>query len=525
MAAALAAISSRSIAIEKAIGALVCTSLVRRRADRRIQLHRLVAQVTRLQLGDAESLWATATVAWLAELFPSEPTDPACGPLATHVSTALEHAELDSIGRELQDRLRAYLARTFVAEAVEESTVIVPVVTGQSAHTGGVHYLELVSNFAPRDLLGRADELAALTEFATATAGPEYVVLRGTAWSGKSALVAWFVLHPPPGIRVVSFFVTARFSGQSDRHAFFEVVNAQLTDLVRAPVPAAPSQNPETVFRILVDRAAESCAARRERLVLVVDGLDEDRGDFSIASALPARPSAGMRVIVSTRPGLPVPNDVPLRHPLRTAPVLSIAPSKFAHFMRSDAQGELRYLLYGSDANTDLMGLLAAAGAGLTASDLAELSDRSISAVEAALGGRISRSLGSRISRDSVTVHFFTHEELLREALTFFGPERVATYRQRIEAWAKDYRYRHWPDETPDYLLLFYQRMLAADADRRPTVDLVLDRERQQLLRRRFGSNAPATMQIRDLLARPELSTEDVGRLRARLAELETNDG
>jgi hypothetical protein len=40
--------------------------------------------------------------------------------------------------------------------------------------------------------------------------------------------MSWFVLHPPPGVRVVSFFVTARRPGQADRAAFADNVLEQL---------------------------------------------------------------------------------------------------------------------------------------------------------------------------------------------------------------------------------------------------------------------------------------------------------
>ena len=41
-------------------------------------------------------------------------------------------------------------------------------------------------------------------------------------WAGKSALAAWFVLHPPAGVRILSFFVTGRLAGQADSDAFTE---------------------------------------------------------------------------------------------------------------------------------------------------------------------------------------------------------------------------------------------------------------------------------------------------------------
>jgi hypothetical protein len=75
-------------------------------------------------------------------------------------------------------------------------------------------------------------------------------------------------------------------------------------------------------------RAAEKCVHLGQRLVLVIDGLDEDRGvttsrdAHSIAELLPARPPAGMRVIVAGRPDPPVPADVPDDHPLRDPGIL-----------------------------------------------------------------------------------------------------------------------------------------------------------------------------------------------------------
>ena len=79
----------------------------------------------------------------------------------------------------------------------------------------------------------------------------------------------------------------------------------------------------------MLTQAAEKC----QRLVLVVDGLDEDRGvttgpdAYSIAALLPARPPAGLRVIVAGRPDPPVPADVPDDHPLRDPGIVRVLAS------------------------------------------------------------------------------------------------------------------------------------------------------------------------------------------------------
>lgn len=95
-----------------------------------------------------------------------------------------------------------------------------------------------VHRIAPRTLIGRSAELDELTVFCTS---PEpfasYWWWRADAWSGKSALMSWFALHPPAGVRVVSFFVTARLHGQNDRSAFIDNVMEQLLALLGGDVP------------------------------------------------------------------------------------------------------------------------------------------------------------------------------------------------------------------------------------------------------------------------------------------------
>ena len=73
----------------------------------------------------------------------------------------------------------------------------------------------------------------------------------------------------------------------------------------------------------------------RGHFVLIVDGLDEDRGldgsadAHSIAALLP---HSGIRMIVAERPAPELPEDVPVDHPLRTcAHVEELSPSTEAN--------------------------------------------------------------------------------------------------------------------------------------------------------------------------------------------------
>src|SRR5215831_9714463 len=105
-------------------------------------------------------------------------------------------------------------------------------VTGDvSVHAGPVvrsAYLEQVRQIAPPELVDRDGELTELAAFCTEPERATYVWWRAPAWAGKSALMSWFVLHPPPSVQLVSFFVTARYKGQDDRAAFTDAVMEQL---------------------------------------------------------------------------------------------------------------------------------------------------------------------------------------------------------------------------------------------------------------------------------------------------------
>ena len=241
-------------------------------------------------------------------------------------------------------------------------------------------YRQQVQRIAPPHLVGRKLELAELATFCTAPDAGSYVWWRAPAWAGKTALMSWFVLHPPAGVRLVSFFITARWAGQSDRVAFTEVVAEQLAELLGEPMPALTDATRDLYLLDFLCRAAETCAAKGERLVLVVDGLDEDCGvtigpdAHSIAALLPVRPAAGMRIIVAGRPNPPVPADVSDEHPLHDPIIVrTLDPSPHAQMIKADAERELKRLLHGTPAEQDLLGLVTAAGGGLSGTDLGEL--------------------------------------------------------------------------------------------------------------------------------------------------------
>ncbi|MEV0584707.1 hypothetical protein [Nonomuraea sp. NPDC050310] len=331
-----------------------------------------------------------------------------------------------------------------------------------------------VKQLFPGELIGREAELAELARFCTAPEGPSYAWWQGPAWAGKSALMAWFVQHPPAGVKIVSFFVTARLPGNSDRAGFLPVVVEQLAELAGEPMPA-PLSEAMWVGQLnqALDEAAAACSQSGHRLVLVVDGLDEDRGvtagadAYSIAALLPASLPPGVRVVVAGRPSPPVPQDVPAWHPLRDPGIVRpLSTSAEARAVRDDAERELWRLLDTDGPEHDLVGLVATAGGGLSSRDLAELADLSEPVVRRRLRAVAGRTFQSRTGRwVPAEVYTLAHEELQQAALANLSAAEQARYRELLHAWADRHRELGWPEGTPEYLLRGYFRLLHSQGD------------------------------------------------------------
>ncbi|MFE9107580.1 hypothetical protein, partial [Actinomadura geliboluensis] len=337
-------------------------------------------------------------------------------------------------------------------------------------------YLRQVEQIFSGELRDRGRELAELANFCRRDDGPAYVWWQAPAWAGKSALMVTLALHPPAGVRVVSFFITARWAGQSDRAAFLETVLTQLAEITGQPLPDVLTEsNRQQWFLQLLSEAAQACAADGHRLVLLVDGLDEDRGvtraadGHSIAALLPGKPPSGMKVVVAGRPNPPVPADVPDWHPLRDRRIVQrLEPSRWAVAMRDAAQRELDGLLDGGGLGRELLGLLVVAGGGLSGSDLAELTGEPEGEVERILHTVTGRSFTSHNSQwvpSPNRLFVLAHEELVHIVLRSLRPVETADCRKKIHAWAEWYRRQGWPANTPEYLLRGYSSMLLAAED------------------------------------------------------------
>ncbi|TGN75835.1 hypothetical protein E5083_19575 [Streptomyces bauhiniae] len=371
------------------------------------------------------------------------------------------------------------------------------------------NYRYQVESLAAAEFRGRSQELALMAEFCTVredadSAEGAYWRWLAPAWAGKTALMAQFVMEPPAGVDVVSFFVTSRLNRQNDREAYCEVVHRQLYALLGEEEPAVTEHTREESLLAAMDRAAAVCESRGRQLVLVVDGLDEDcgvlagPGSHSIAALLPRSPRHGMRVVVAGRPHPPLPDDVAHAHPLRRGAINRwLAPSPYAEVVRREAEDSLMRMMQAGGLARQLLGLVTAAGGGLTAADLACLADTRPRLVEKELSTVTGRAFRVRTphwsSQDADAsasgVYVLAHEEIRRSAVELLTENELAANRERLHEWADDFQARRWPPHTPEYLLRGYSQLLRAQGDTRRLVRLARDAHRHTRLWQRSGSD------------------------------------
>ncbi len=410
---------------------------------------------------------------------------------------------LDSLDPGRRAELRALL------DLPETLPDVVPPSTGEWLTNA---YQVQVREIAPDELLDREEELGELVRFC---AGDRpYAWWQAGPWAGKSVLMSWFVLHPPAGVDVVSFFVTARLAGQSDSDACTDALIEQLAALLGESPASVLTVGARwgTLLKLLANAASRSREVGR-RLLLVIDGLDEDTGtSSSIAALLPRRPPPEVRILVASRPHPPIPDDVAGDHPLRTINPRQLDVFVHARDIERRAKLELKQLLGGRQLQRDLLGLITAAGGGLTLDDLEELTTWTPHTIQGVLDGLFGRSVDSRtqsagFGRTEERVYLFAHETLRHVAQQQFGNSLI-TYCDRLHGWADTWRDRRWPPDTPQYLLRSYPRMLVSVGDLTRLVACTTDQVRHDRMRDLTGGDALAVAEINTaqqlILARPD---------------------
>ncbi|MFJ8863910.1 hypothetical protein ACIRD8_36610 [Streptomyces sp. NPDC102451] len=345
---------------------------------------------------------------------------------------------------------------------------------------------------------------------------PAYLWWQAGPWAGKTALLSWFAVRElPAGVDVAHYVIAGRL-GTDRRDGFVQAIGEQLAAAAGNRRYSALDQKQPTL-EPLYEAAARECAGRGRRLVLIVDGLDEDADagldGAGIAGLLPKVPPYGMRVIVTGRPHPRVPVKLAPDHPLRDpAVVRRLTESPAARVIRDTAMAELRTLLDDRDIGRRLLGLLVAARGALTGADLGELLDITPYDVQDKLRTVVGRSMAptrtdllpldvraeaeAEAGRQTFvlahdTLHVTACEELGRRFLT----ERT----HDLDRWAQLYRDEGWPEDTPNYLLTGYTRLLHEKERTDELTALVLDPQRQLRLVQRSGPDV-ALAQL-DLIA------------------------
>ncbi|MEU3521635.1 hypothetical protein ABZ770_41465 [Streptomyces sp. NPDC006654] len=329
------------------------------------------------------------------------------------------------------------------------------------------------------DVRGREGERRAMNAFVadSRSTAPSYLCWHADAPVGKTVLLADYVQRPPHHTDILNFFVSAAH-GTDTRTAFEQ----QMADQIGAFLPPSQQRTPGGVrqWKRLFAAAAEKSVRHGRKLLLVVDGLDDDvawsglaadgaaltaggrstpnvvRG--SIAALLPAAPPPGMRVIVSFRRGVRPPDDLPTRHPLRQRTHLrALAPVEGVSQVRlpppdPTALGET------------VAGLLAAAGGGLRTADLAELTGLPADRLDRLVQGPAGRSL---ILDDPVAQTYALAEHGLIQAVREgLGDDAITRHTRALLAWSQSWRTAGWPPETPPYPLTHQLQLLTGAAER-----------------------------------------------------------
>ncbi|MEU5811463.1 hypothetical protein [Streptomyces sp. NPDC047718] len=389
--------------------------------------------------------------------------------------------------------------------------------TSQGRLLGGPS--QALRDVLPSELIGREEELADLVAFATAPDGaPAYLWWQAGPWAGKTALLAWFAARClPDGVDAAHYVIAGRL-GTDRRDAFVRAVRKQLAagaDGKRHP--AVDDKRPD--LHPLYEVAARASRERHRRLLLIVDGLDEDADAGpdcpGIAGLLPKDPPHGMRVIVTGRQNPRVPVNLAPDHPLREPGVIRrLTDSPAAQVIRDMAMAELRSLLADRDMGQRLLGLLVSAKGGLTAADLGELIHITPYDVQNKLRSVVGRSmaptrtdllpLDARAEVDAEAgrqTYVLAHRELHDTAQAALGRRTLAACTEDLHTWAREYQDEGWPEDTPNYLLTGYTHLVRASGNLERLTALITNPQRQLRLVQRSGPDV--ALADLDLIAPP----------------------
>ena len=377
-------------------------------------------------------------------------------------------------------------------------------VRAATANTEGPALLGLSTGFRPsyepmlrafEELHGQLQEREVeVDELCRRVEAGGYVIVEGDAYAGKTALMTHLASRlNERGCRVVRFYVVE--DSDASPTVFLRAVIVQLLELLGEGGGVASDREGQVMqFQALWQHALATGSAR---LVMLVDGLDEQDPLDSISRVLPQMGPPQTTVVVSTRPNPDLADGVGAHHPLARAMAsarYALSPSPHAHASQRDARaGITSYLKHTEPARVDLVGFLTFARGLLSTDELATLIGISPGACERLLDG-LRRHLKTVHDHDTAPRYAFGHIELERQAKAWFGASGETFYAERIIAWGRDYEAQCWPLNTPWYLIRSLDDLVnesCAPAERLPALLELATDERARLLRARLGHQQP----------------------------------
>lgn len=531
-------VTSATLAVQRLLDSLGPTTLmVAAVSDRKALETQLLADggaKARASLGSAEAeqlfdAILRESVATIASLAPHDGRF-----IATALPNVLQRQKqmetrVDGHDHDLDD-LRAIVLRA--GSASEEPTE--PLVRG---------YLNEIQALAPAALEGRDSEIAEMAQFVRDDG--QFWWWRAEPWTGKTALMATLALATLPGIKAVSFFVLGREDTANTRARFYAHVMPQLALLAGNPTLRISSDAAQArdQFNDLLWRAAEACSREGDRLLLLVDGLDEDAfllgpnsPQGSIAGALPSRLPARVTVLVASRTNPQLPDDVPAHHPLRDRGCWhDLAASPAARAARQAAEADLRDLVT-TPLGMGIASTIAAARAPLTSADLSDVIGVDYLAVLGLMDSRPARALVPVQSAMGVgypPAYRLGHAKLDESLVAVLDPRAparadadphrweaarasaLAPWRERIYTWGQGWAALGWPAETPGYLLGdAYLALLDQDGRADQLIDVLTDIHRANRLYQDHQADFAAPRQIRAAATQfTDQRDPDLGRL------------
>ena len=378
-------------------------------------------------------------------------------------------------------------------------------------------YARVITEVAARcqRLEGRERELSDLAAFVGSE--QRYAWWRAPPWAGKTALAARFATHAPAHVDVVAFFVSRALGQQTSQ--FLKHLCDQLAALLDEEPPSVADH---PAFLDLWARAAEQAQVGQRRLLLLVDGLDENNTSPPIAALLPEADLPAAQVLLFGRwaPGIPheVDQGHPLRHPRRCLQV-RLEPSRQAQKLESLARRDLETYLTDQDKTPRrVLSLLAASGP-LAIEEMAALLQLEGVDVDGLDIRRVVDQAAARVlerrrhgigDRSNTWRYDFAHETLHAATVADIHMRKlIVTHEDAVRRWADQHVAAGWPDDTPQYLLDGYLEFLVQTEDTSRLAALPSPR-RFRLLRARTGDDAAALEEISRAFSQLQTAPPDV---------------